>query len=36
MILAERGILSWTESGAMDVTEFYEVVHQSNRLLGRS
>ena len=35
VILAERKILSWTESGDMDLREFYEVVHEANRLLKR-
>ena len=35
VILAQRGILSWTESGDLDLVEFYEVVAEANRLLRR-
>ena len=33
--MAERGILTWTESDRMDIREFYQVVIQANRLTRR-
>ena len=33
--MAERGILTWTESDRMDLREFYKVVVTTNRLPRR-
>ena len=33
--MAERGILTWTESDRMDINEFYQVVIEANRLKRR-
>ena len=33
--MAERGILTWTESDRMDLREFFGVVVEANRLLKR-
>ena len=33
--MAERGILTWTESDRMDIREFYQVVIETNRLLKK-